>query len=136
VILLDTLVIVTIGLGKAMPVASRQVIADGAVADDLWLSTVSGWELGLLATTTGRTGPLIGDARLLLNAVQARLGLRWLPLAMDVAVAAAYLPEPFHKDPADRLLVATARTHGATLVTSDRRILAYAEAGHVAAIAA
>jgi PIN domain nuclease of toxin-antitoxin system len=35
----------------------------------------------------------------------------------------AELPESFHRDPADRILVATARVHGATILTADRRIL-------------
>jgi PIN domain nuclease of toxin-antitoxin system len=45
------------------------------------------------------------------------------------------LPEPFHQDPADRLIVATARLLDAPVVTVDRRILGYARLGHVAAIA-
>ena len=41
-------------------------------------------------------------------------------------MAEAYaLPGAFHKDPADRILVATAREHLLTLVTADERILAY-----------
>jgi PIN domain nuclease of toxin-antitoxin system len=40
-----------------------------------------------------------------------------------------------HADPVDRLIIATARHLGMPIVTSDRKILAYAEAGHVAAIA-
>ncbi len=48
-----------------------------------------------------------------------------LPLAPDVALASAELPEPFHRDPADRLIVAQARRRRATLVTADRKILAY-----------
>lgn len=43
----------------------------------------------------------------------------------DVAIAAAEL-SGFHKDPADRLIVATARDEGARLLTSDRLILAWA----------
>jgi PIN domain nuclease of toxin-antitoxin system len=43
---------------------------------------------------------------------------------------------PFHRDPADRLIVATARVANATLMTRDRRILDYAACGHLDAIAA
>ena len=35
----------------------------------------------------------------------------------------AVLPDDFHRDPADRLIVATAQVHGATLLTRDRRIV-------------
>ena len=40
-----------------------------------------------------------------------------------IAEAAAALPDSFHRDPADRILVATARVLGATLLTRDRRII-------------
>ena len=46
------------------------------------------------------------------------------------------MPETFHRDPADRLIVATARVANATLMTRDRRILDYAARGHLTAIAA
>lgn len=43
----------------------------------------------------------------------------------DIAIESYLLPEPFHSDLADRILVATARLHGMTLLTADERILAY-----------
>jgi len=65
-----------------------------------------------------------------------RLDLAVSPLTPAVAVEAALLPAGFHSDPADRLTVATARVEKAMLVTRDQAILAYAEAGHVAALRA
>ena len=53
----------------------------------------------------------------------------------DMALAAYELPEPFHKDPADRLIVAMARLLDAPVVTVDRRILAYGRQGHVEVLA-
>jgi PIN domain nuclease of toxin-antitoxin system len=53
----------------------------------------------------------------------------------DMALAAYELPEPFHKDPADRLIVAMARLLRAPVVTTDRRILAYGRQGHVEVLA-
>jgi PIN domain nuclease of toxin-antitoxin system len=44
-------------------------------------------------------------------------------LTPAVAAEVAALPDSFHRDPADRILVATARVHGATLLTCDRRII-------------
>ncbi|MGD9510618.1 MAG: type II toxin-antitoxin system VapC family toxin [Geminicoccaceae bacterium] len=60
--------------------------------------------------------------------------LRELPFSAAVAFGAYNLPEPFHRDPADRLVVAQARIVDAPILTCDRKILAYAAAGHVAAI--
>ena len=53
------------------------------------------------------------------------LGVRVLPIDLPTALLAYSLPGEFHKDPADRLLVAAAIQHGHTLVTADERILAY-----------
>ncbi len=51
-----------------------------------------------------------------------RLGITEIPVTGDVAIAAVQLHD-FHRDPADRLITASAVVHGATLVTADRRIL-------------
>jgi PIN domain nuclease of toxin-antitoxin system len=51
--------------------------------------------------------------------------LQHLPLTYSIAVEAYALPEPFHRDPADRLLVSTARLHRFTLLTADERLLHY-----------
>ena len=58
------------------------------------------------------------------------------PLSFEIAQEAGELPGGFRSDPADQIIVATARVTGATLVTRDRRILAYAEARYVNALAA
>jgi PIN domain nuclease of toxin-antitoxin system len=49
-------------------------------------------------------------------------------------VDSARLPGDLHGDPADRMLVATARRVGATLVTRDGRILDYADGGHLSVL--
>ena len=62
-------------------------------------------------------------------------GLAWAPLSPGVLVEASFLPGQIHGDPADRILVATARAFGYRLMTRDRKLLDYAEAGHVKALA-
>jgi len=61
------------------------------------------------------------------------LKLRTIELDHASAIEAYALPEPFHPDPADRLLVATARVHGLSIATADSRILQY---GSVASLPA
>jgi len=58
------------------------------------------------------------------------------PLTTEIAIEAGELSGRFRSDPADLIIVATARLTGAALMTRDRRILDYAAAGHLAAIAA
>ena len=48
-----------------------------------------------------------------------------LPVDLEASEEAYALPEPFHRDPADRIIVASARLRGAPVVTADARILDY-----------
>jgi PIN domain nuclease of toxin-antitoxin system len=66
-----------------------------------------------------------------LAAVAEIEAVRFIPLDVEVAVKSVDLPGEFHKDPADRMIVATARKLSAPLVTKDEKILAYA---HVSTI--
>ena len=52
-------------------------------------------------------------------------GVRLLPLSPEIAVQSTQLPGAFHKDPADQIIVATARVHRCPLATLDTAILAY-----------
>lgn len=47
------------------------------------------------------------------------------PMTIDIAHESNHLPGEFHRDPADQIIVATARVLGLTLITADRRILSY-----------
>jgi PIN domain nuclease of toxin-antitoxin system len=53
------------------------------------------------------------------------LGASEIEIGRTIAMEAYRLPGEFHKDPADRILVATARIHGMTLVSADERLLGY-----------
>jgi PIN domain nuclease of toxin-antitoxin system len=52
-------------------------------------------------------------------------GWNVVPISLEIAAEDFALPSPFHRDPADRILVATARTERMALVTTDRLILDY-----------
>jgi PIN domain nuclease of toxin-antitoxin system len=60
-------------------------------------------------------------------------GLLLLDLTPRILIESTRLPGEIHRDPSDRLLVATAREHGLTLVTRDKRLLLYAKQGHLVA---
>ena len=51
--------------------------------------------------------------------------VNFVPVDNEIAVKSTELPGDFHKDPADRLIVATARKLAAPLVTADEKIRAY-----------
>jgi PIN domain nuclease of toxin-antitoxin system len=52
-------------------------------------------------------------------------GWNVLPISLEVAEESYSLPEPIHADPADRIIIATARVEGLTIITTDRLILDY-----------
>jgi PIN domain nuclease of toxin-antitoxin system len=53
----------------------------------------------------------------------------------DVLIASSFLPGVPPRDPADRIIAATARDLGATLITRDRALLAYGGQGHLNVVA-
>ena len=134
-LLLDTCAVIWMVLEEPMAPTAIAAITRAAAVGSVLVSPVSGWEVGLLATRrraplSFRPDPVIWFERLL-----SRPGIRAAALEHRVAVSAAFLPGKLHDDPADRLLIATARELGVALVTRDRRILDYAAQGHVEAIA-
>ncbi len=61
-------------------------------------------------------------------------GVKEARITPDIAIDSSHLPGDLHSDPADRLIIATARHLGMPIVTGDRKIIAYAAAGHVGVI--
>ncbi len=92
-------------------------------ANTLTVATISTIEFGQLQTTERIV--FKGTLESWLRRGIEDLALQTVELSHPVAVLAYTLPGSFHKDPADRILVATAIHHGFTLVTADERILAY-----------
>ncbi len=90
---------------------------------------------GLAASFGCRTLAAGRSARAWFEAAVQRARFRHLRVTANMALAAYELPEPFHKDPADRVIVAMARLLKAPVVTIDRRIIAYGRQGHVEVLA-
>lgn len=102
---------------------ARAAIAAALAEQDLWLSLISVWEVAKKVEKQ----QLVLDrpiGRWLDEAVTSQ-GLGVWELTRPVLVQACELPQPFHGDPADQILVATARHQGAVLVTKDARIRHY-----------
>lgn len=90
---------------------------------EIVISSISAWEIAMLVQKERLV--LSMDVETWLRTVAEVPGVRFIPVENDVAVESTRLPGRFHKDPADRLIVALARTLSAPLVTSDRRIRGY-----------
>lgn len=87
---------------------------------DVGISAITCFEVARLVER-GRFG-LGQDVRTWLEDLFKLPQLAFLPLTMDVSIAAAKLSDPV-RDPIDRIIVATALHHGAPLVTKDRKII-------------
>lgn len=94
-------------------------------ADDgeILISAISAWEIALLVEK-GRLA-LSMNTDDWLETVDEIEGVRFAPLDAATAVESTRLPGEFHKDPADRMIVALARRFNAVLVTADEKITAY-----------
>ena len=68
-----------------------------------------------------------------LNDALALPGLRVVPLSTEIAVSSTRLPGALPSDPADRIIVATARSLDIELITADRPLLDYARTGYARA---
>jgi PIN domain nuclease of toxin-antitoxin system len=114
------------GVGEAIRLAAAE--------DRVFVSAITPWEVALLVGK-GRLR-LDRDVLEWLRSALSLPGVRLAPLTPEIAVASTRLPWEMHADPADRILVATARDLGATLVTADGALLGMAGNGHFAAMKA
>lgn len=99
----------------------REVIESARADSPLLVSDISLWEVATLYDL-GRIRLTVPLREWLAKAVAPPL-VRRQGISPAIATELAALPDSFHRDPADRILVATARVFGATLLTHDRRIV-------------
>lgn len=103
---------------------ARELIEQtAAVGRRVLVSAISAWEIAMLVER-GRVA-LAMDLDEWLLAVESLDGVALVPLSAQVAVQSATLPGEFHKDPADRMIVALAREQNAVLVTADEKMHRY-----------
>ncbi len=121
-LLLDTHVLIwwLNDYGRLSP-AQQEAIAAVDPQSPLLVSDISIWEIATLHSL-GRIHLSLPLREWLDKAVAPPL-VRRHGISPAIAEHVAALPDSFHRDPADRVLVATARVLGATLLTQDRRII-------------
>jgi len=112
--------------GRPRPASIRK-LDEARKGDGLVVSAISFWEIGMHAAR-GRI-QLAVPLRDWVEKALSVPGIRLAPLDAAVAAESTLLPGEPPGDPADRFLMATARTHGVVLATRDARILEYAKRG-------
>lgn len=93
-----------------------------AESDGLFISSITATEIGLLSNAK-RINTFGSCENFLFKNLQ-RLGIHEVPVDIEIALASTMLP-PLHRDPFDRIIIATAMAHGMTILTKDRIIPTY-----------
>jgi PIN domain nuclease of toxin-antitoxin system len=120
VTLLDTHVLLHYAnSGRKLGKRARTAIDDALRRDQLFISALSFWEIAMLAAK-GRVK--LDTTVAAFRSATLGQGIQELSVDGEIAIVAAELPTT-HNDPADRIFVATAVVHGATLVTADSMLL-------------
>ncbi|MDZ7841257.1 MAG: type II toxin-antitoxin system VapC family toxin [Gammaproteobacteria bacterium] len=100
-----------------------QGIRKAMTAEAVYISSISAWEVAMLVTQ--KRLALTMEVRDWIRACAALPFVHFVPVNNDIVVTAVHLPEGLHKDPADRMIAATANFLDMPLVTRDRRLLEY-----------
>jgi len=132
-LLFDTHALVwSVNDGPKLGIGAKELIRTATREDRILVSAITPWEIALLIAKKRLT--LNRDVMDWIGDAVTRPGVTLTPLGPEIAVASTRLPFEMHADPADRILVATARHIGATLVTADRSLLDLSVQGHFQAI--
>lgn len=124
-IILDTHVLVWWVNGSGLPSskASKAIQETLAQKREVVISSITAWEIAMLI----KKGRLIlsMDVESWLNEVSQIDGVRFMPVDNEIGIKSTMLPGEFHKDLADRMIVATARKLALPIVTADEKISQY-----------
>lgn len=127
--MLDTCAVLWLANGDWMRPEASHVIRSAQAADAAFVSPITAWEIGA-KVAKGRLG-LDTDPATWFERFTSLPGVRLAELTPRLLIASTMLPGQPPGDPADRIVLATARELGVPVVTRDRLILGYADDGHV-----
>ncbi len=134
-LLLDTHVWIWYAGGHAelrKPVVKK--ITDALHNNHVYVAAISLWEIAMLDKKRRITLEMPCLEWINKSVRLTRMSI--VPMSPEIAVESTSLPGHFHGDPADQLIVATARVEGLTLVSRDSRILEYSKHHYVSTIKA
>lgn len=133
-LLLDTHAAIWISRNEALsPRAVEAMNAIHQAAGNVFVSPITAWEVGLLVSRN-RLNLLMTPERWFARLLSVP-GMRVAEMSPGILIASSFLPGDPPRDPADRIILATARDIGATLITRDGLLLKYGQAGRVSVIA-
>lgn len=102
---------------------AKRTIERAVVDNNVFISSISAWEVVLL--TSKKRLLLSMEVADWIKKSEMLPFVNFIPVDNSIAVKSVNLPQSFHSDPADRIIIATAISLGAFLITKDERILKY-----------
>ncbi len=102
---------------------ANRTIERAVVDENVFISSISAWEVALL--TSKKRLLLSMEVADWIKKSEMLPFVNFIPVDNSIAVKSVNLPQPFHSDPADRIIIATTISLGASLITKDERILKY-----------
>jgi PIN domain nuclease of toxin-antitoxin system len=110
-------------------------LLDGAAREGkLFVPEIAIWELATLVAKKRLT--LGMPIKNWVEEAMQKPGIEMAPLSWEISIESTMLPGVLHTDPADRIIIATARIKKLSLVTRDEKIQKYSQQGHVTVIKA
>lgn len=103
--------------------AAMDIIKAEQSDGEILVSSITAWEIAMLVAKERIA--LSMDVAQWLDVVSQIDNVRFVPVDNEISVKSTELPGEFHKDPADRMIVATARKFAAPLVSADEKIRSY-----------
>jgi PIN domain nuclease of toxin-antitoxin system len=132
-ILLDTCAALWMSNGqKLRDAAARELFVAGETEGGILVSPITAWEVGQLVSK-GRLALALDPMRWFQSLLEN--GVALAELSPRILIASSFLPSPLLRDPADRIVAATARALDLRLMTADRPLLEFASGGHMHAVA-
>ncbi|MBV8825778.1 MAG: type II toxin-antitoxin system VapC family toxin [Hyphomicrobiales bacterium] len=132
-LLLDTCAVIWVAEDQAISEAAGLALNEAHAADQfIYVSPITAWEIGLLVGRGRLT--MIVKPQLWFERLLDVANMRLADMSPDLLISSSCLPGEPPRDPADRIIAATAREYGYTLITRDRVLLNYAEQGHIQAL--
>jgi len=124
-IVIDTHVLVWwVNGSDSLSEEAAKTIKDTLDSDgEVIISSISAWEIAMLIEKDRLV--LSMDVENWLDEVSQIDGVRFMPVDNEISIKSTVLPGEFHKDPADRMIVATARKLAVPLITVDEKIINY-----------
>jgi len=102
---------------------AKKAVDNALDQQKIFISSISAWEIAMLVSK--KRLELALDVTDWIAASEKLPFFHFVPVDNSIAIKSVGLPQPFHNDPADRIIIATALSLGAAIITKDEKLLSY-----------